>query len=59
MARTPQSQTREVMERKAVAARHLLLQGLTVGQISVQLRCSPTFVRRVRRELAERTVPTG
>jgi hypothetical protein len=44
----PQSQTREVMERKAEIARKLLLRGLTIRQIAAQLNCSETFVQRVR-----------
>lgn len=53
MARlAPQSQTRDLMKQKEDIARRLLAQGLTIGQICGQLRCSPTFVKRVRREAA-------
>jgi hypothetical protein len=36
------------MQEKETAARHLIAQGLTNRQISVQLRCSIPFVRGVR-----------
>jgi transposase-like protein len=38
-------------EKERIAAR-LLTQGLTVTQISRQIRCSPHFVRQVRSKLA-------
>jgi transposase-like protein len=41
------------MEEKRRIARTLLTRGLTVTQIAGQLRCSATFVRRVRREMEE------
>lgn len=46
----PQSQTRAVMQKKEALAFRLLTAGLTVQQISTQLRCSPAFVRRIKRE---------
>jgi hypothetical protein len=36
------------MDQKEEIARRLLLSGLSVSQISLQLRCSKPFVRRVR-----------
>lgn len=54
MARlAPQSQTHELMKQKEDIARRLLAQGLTVAQICGQLRCSPTFVKRIRRQTCE------
>lgn len=44
----PGSQSRIVMDQKEEIARRLLLSGLSVSQISLQLRCSKPFVRRVR-----------
>lgn len=49
MARyAPGSQSRSVMDQKEEIARRLLLSGLSVSQVSLQLRCSKPFVRRVR-----------
>lgn len=39
------------MQEKAVWARRLLAQGLTITQVSGQLRCSRTFVRHVAKDL--------
>jgi hypothetical protein len=39
-----------VLEQKEELARRLLASGLTVTQVSAQLRCSKPFVRRVRDE---------
>ncbi|HLJ66206.1 MAG TPA: helix-turn-helix domain-containing protein [Chloroflexota bacterium] len=47
----PGSQTRSLMVEKERIACRLLQQGLTITQICRQLKCSPHFVRRVRREL--------
>jgi hypothetical protein len=38
------------MQEKETYVRMLLSRGLTVHQISGQLRCSESFVRRVRKE---------
>jgi len=51
MPRFPGSQSRAVMEEKEQVAIQLLAQGLTVSQISPQLKCSQAFVRRVRDQL--------
>jgi transposase-like protein len=51
MPRIPGSQSRAVMEEKEQVAIQLLAQGLTVSQISPQLKCSQAFVRRVRDQL--------
>lgn len=52
MARySPGSQSRSLMEQKEEIARRLLAAGLSVSQVSMQLRCSKPFVRRVREEL--------
>ncbi len=57
MARySPQSQSRELMAQKKELALKLLAQGLTVKQISGQLRCAPAFIRRIRNE-HEATIP--
>jgi Homeodomain-like domain len=40
------------MAEKAEIARRLLARGLTVRQIRTQLRCSATFVQRIRDEEA-------
>ena len=48
----PGSQSRELMAEKERIAARLLTQGLTVTQISRQIRCSPHFVRQVRSKLA-------
>lgn len=40
------------MAEKERVAERLLAQGLTVTQISQQIRCSPHFVRQVRRKLS-------
>jgi transposase-like protein len=47
----PGSQSRALMAEKERLAERLLAQGLTVSQISQQIRCSPHFVRRVRSRL--------
>lgn len=47
---SPGSQSRLVLEQKEELARRLLASGLTVTQVSAQLRCSKPFVRRVRDE---------
>jgi DNA invertase Pin-like site-specific DNA recombinase len=47
----PQSQGRDLLAQKAALARRLLAQGLTIRQISLQLRCSPTFVRKLQRAM--------
>lgn len=47
----PQSQTRAMMHEKGALAHRLLAAGLTVRQVSTQLRCSPAFVRRIRGEM--------
>jgi hypothetical protein len=39
------------MDQKEEIARRLLLAGLSVNQVSMQLRCSKPFVRRVRNQL--------
>ncbi len=55
--RAPGSQTHALLDEKARIAARLLDRGLTVSQISAQLRCSPHFVREVRKkELAEVTL---
>jgi DNA-binding CsgD family transcriptional regulator len=48
----PGSQSRALMAEKERIAERLLAQGLTVTQISQQIRCSPHFVRQVRRKLS-------
>jgi transposase-like protein len=48
----PGSQSRALMAEKEQIAERLLAQGLTVTQISQQIRCSPHFVRQVRRKLS-------
>jgi DNA-binding NarL/FixJ family response regulator len=50
MQRRSGSQPWELIERKEAWTRQLLERGLSVAQIAVQLRCSESFVRRVRRE---------
>jgi len=50
----PGSQSRSVMEQKEDLARRLLASGLSVSQVSAQLRCSKPFVRRVRNEEGRR-----
>jgi hypothetical protein len=44
----PGSQSRQLMAEKEEVCRRLLARGLSVTQISQQVRCSPHFVRRVR-----------
>ena len=51
----PGSQSREIMESKERIAMQLLARGLTVTQISQQLRCSPFFVRKCRAKLGSRS----
>jgi hypothetical protein len=46
----PRSQSRGLMTEKRKVAHRLLSEGLTIQQVATQLRCSPTFVRRVREE---------
>jgi hypothetical protein len=41
------------MAEKEQIARRLLRQGLTIGQVSIQLRCSRTFVSKVKKSLEE------
>ena len=56
MARySPGTQTRQALEEKERIAWRLLDQGLTVTQISPQLRCSPYFVRQARERLHRTT----
>jgi hypothetical protein len=52
----PGSQSRELMAEKERLAVRLLDQGLTVTQISRQIRCSPHFVRQVRSKRATASV---
>jgi len=47
----PGSQSRTLMDQKEEIARRLLAAGLSVSQVSMQLRCSKPFVRRIRDEL--------
>ena len=44
----PQSQTRALMRQKREIAQRLLAHGLTVTQVSQQLKCSRYFVQQVR-----------
>ena len=44
----PQSQTRDLMREKREIAQRLLAHGLTVTQVSKQLRCSRYFVQHAR-----------
>lgn len=44
----PQSQTQALMRQKREIAQRLLAHGLTVTQVSQQLRCSRYFVQQVR-----------
>ena len=48
-------QTRAIMQAKEAAVIELLNRGLSVRQISVQLRCSGGFVRRIRDEQQAKT----
>lgn len=49
MARyTPGSQTRDLLDEKQRIAMRLLAQGLTVTQITQQLRCSRYLVRQAQ-----------
>ena len=50
----PQFQTRAVLQEKAALVHRLLGSGLTVQQISTQLRCSYGFVQRIKRQLQDR-----
>jgi len=52
---SPGTQTRQALMEKQRIAWHLLEQGLTVTQISQQLRCSPYFVRQARDKLIKHT----
>ena len=47
----PQSRTRALLAEEEAVANRLLTQGLTVQQVRMQLRCSPAFVRRIKREM--------
>lgn len=47
---SPGSQTRALLEEKQRIAERLLRQGLSVSQVSMQLRCSPHFVRQIRQK---------
>lgn len=51
----PGTQTRQALIEKQRIAWRLLEQGLTVTQISQQLRCSPYFVRQAREKLNKET----
>ncbi len=51
----PGSQSQQVMAEKRRLAVTLLERGLTVTQVSRQLRCSTHFVRRARNEAAGET----
>ena len=44
----PQSQTRALMRQKREIAQRLLACGLSITQVSQQLRCSRYFVQRAR-----------
>jgi hypothetical protein len=50
MKHVPGSQSRAVLKEKEALAIQMLAQGLSVRQISIQLKCSETFVRRIRNE---------
>jgi hypothetical protein len=43
------------MAEKNLVARRLLRQGLTVSQVTIQLRCSSAFVRKVKKALEQDT----
>jgi uncharacterized protein YerC len=45
------------MAEKAQIARRLLRQGLTIDQITIQLRCSRAFVSKVKKSLEEGSQP--
>jgi hypothetical protein len=45
------------MNQKAAMAERLLGRGLTVSQVSAQLKCSKPFVRRIRQQIAVGTAP--
>jgi hypothetical protein len=51
MVRAGGAQSRALMREKEELARLLLGRGLTVRQVSGQLRCSQPFVRRIARDL--------
>jgi hypothetical protein len=55
----PGSRSRNQMAEKEQIARRLLRQGLTIGQVSVQLRCSRTFVSKVKKSLEEQGKQTA
>jgi hypothetical protein len=44
----PQSQTRALMRQKREIAQRLLARGLSITQVSQQLRCSRYFVQQAR-----------
>jgi predicted transposase YdaD len=49
------SLSRERMAEKEQIAQRLLQQGLTIGQVATQLRCSRYFVSKVKKALAQDT----
>lgn len=53
MQRRSGSRPWELMQEKETYVSTLLHRGLTVRQISGQLRCSESFARRVRKEYVE------
>ena len=55
----PGSQSFEVMREKERLARWLIRRGLSDRLIKQQLRCSITFVRRVRQEMALESAATS
>lgn len=57
MARfAPGSQSRELMQQKRQVARTLLQRGLSIQQVTRQLRCSPYLVREVKCEMQAKGV---
>lgn len=48
MTQIPGSRSRELMHEKEEIARRLISQGLTNKQITIQLRCSYAWLRRIR-----------
>lgn len=54
MTRSPGSQSHALIAKKRQLAAQLLARGLTVKQVSIQLNCSATFVRRIHQELRVR-----
>jgi DNA invertase Pin-like site-specific DNA recombinase len=51
----PGSQSRVQMAEKERIARRLLRQGLTIDQVAIQLRCSRTFVSKVKKAVTQET----